>query len=315
MSDFTKIPLHVPEAFHGFHPHDSSPADLERAGYPPHPDSKLAPLEHVLWESIAKRNPKYIPVVATEIEPNVGLYEAKNWSGGVLPIRPQVYDPSGTRVLTKQDPFNRVVGSWVVPNPHPQKTAEGRIKDGDYEVYTWVGLDGWEDTDALKVGIVSGLKARDGRIIDRYTYAAILFRGRSNNTIRVIKLVNFVVEPGDLVTGYVYGHPGSNIGNAWIVNQGRNEWAAGQITAAHGVTLQGKSAEWITAGQGPLEPQRHPFPNYGATVFFEGFAGQQSGQIQGIERALLSNAVDLDSSAERGHNILTRTSLSIPVSI
>ncbi|RVD89287.1 uncharacterized protein DFL_000303 [Arthrobotrys flagrans] len=165
------IPVHVPDPFRGFNPHESPREDLDRVGYPPRPDPNLSPQEHALWEYIAKRNHTYVHAVPTafqpsRVNPSIGLYKARNWSGGVLPVRPQ---------------------------------------DDDYELYTWVGLDGWENNETHKVGVVSGIKVEDGKIVDRYNYAAIFLRDRTDATIKVVTFDRFIFEPGDIATGYV-GH-------------------------------------------------------------------------------------------------------------
>ncbi|KAK6498041.1 hypothetical protein TWF506_004285 [Arthrobotrys conoides] len=121
----------VPEPVNGFNPHTSPLDDLDRAGYTPRPDPP-------------------------RVNNSLGLYEARNWSGGVLPVRPQVYNPCGIEVLNQEDPFDHIFGSWIIPNLHPRKHADGRVKDGDYELYTWVGLDGWESNETLKVDVVLG---------------------------------------------------------------------------------------------------------------------------------------------------------------
>jgi Peptidase A4 family len=126
---------------------------------------------------------------------------------------------------------------------------------------------------------VSVLKVKDGVITEKYNYAAILFRGKYNDSIRYYVFKDFIVEPGDLIIGYVWGDIGSSTGYGWLCNEGRNEWVSSQVTAASDVTFQGMSSEWIMAGQGPLETNPHPFPNYGATVFFNGFAGYKSGKV------------------------------------
>jgi len=305
MATKTPVACPLPGDVDGFLPGKSTPEAHKRALYPPCPDPKSAPQEYALWNSIAVRNPTRVAINIVEYSPPKGLYESKNWSGAVLPTRPQVYPPNPpeTTYTGPTDPFDRVVGSWVIPNPHPV-IVDGKYKDGDYEMYTWVGLDGWENTDCLKIGVVSVLQVKNSKIIKRENYAAILFRGKYDKSIRYFVFDGFIVEPGDLITGCVWGEIGSSTGYGWICNEGRNEWASGRITAASGVTLQGTSSEWIMAGQGPLERHPHPFPNYGATVFFNGFADYVSGKWAGINRAMLANAVDVNSSADRGQNIL-----------
>lgn len=288
-----------------FRPIDASLEHLKEALYPPRPDPKLTPQESALWEDIAVRNPKYVGAHFQPFVPQgFGLYESRNWSGAVLPVRPPVLPPNpGTPVENSTDPFRRVTGSWVIPNPHPMK-INGKYKDGVYEMYSWVGLDGWDDGDCLKIGVVSELTVKNYQIIDRKIYAAILFRGADDSSIRYFRFENFIVEPGDLITGWVWGNIGDDTGVGWICNQGRNEWTSGEVVASAGVTLRGNSAEWIVAGKGPLEKDPNPFPNYGATVFFNGFAHHLSGKSAGLHRALLANAQDLNSAADRGHDIL-----------
>src|SRR5580692_11773482 len=102
-----------PEVGKGFLPGKATPEKRAKALYPPCPDPKSAPQEYALWDSIAARNPTRAHTNIIEYSPPKGLYESKNWSGAVLPIRPQVYPPNPpeSKYTGKDDPFNRVVGS------------------------------------------------------------------------------------------------------------------------------------------------------------------------------------------------------------
>ncbi|KAH9991417.1 hypothetical protein F4779DRAFT_609601 [Xylariaceae sp. FL0662B] len=292
--------ISVPKkSLRGFDPLKATPEEREQAFYPPCPSQTLAPNQYALWHDIAARNPSLVSTGLKE----TGLEEARNWSGAVLPVRDQPPVDSGKL-------FKQVSGSWIVPNPHALKDADGKLKDGDYRLWTWIGLDGWDNDVSLKIGVTSVLKAEDHTITEKHHEAALLFRGPTEDSVRVFVFEDFEVQPGDFVLANVWGDINGQTGKGSIVNWGSNGRAAGGVDATEGVFLKGESAEWIAAGRNPDDPQPYLFPNYGATVF-KGFASNVDDHEASINRAMLIDAEDVNSVAERGDAVLIHSRVPV----
>ncbi|TRX89237.1 hypothetical protein FHL15_009810 [Xylaria flabelliformis] len=298
-----------------FRPDEATPEQLQKACYPPRPDKELTPKLYALWKDIAAREPQAIStkLIPYDIE---GLAESRNWSGAILPIRrEQLYDTPEKSAqgvpIPPDERFNRVTGSWTVPNLHPLKNHDGSYRDGEYAHYSWIGLDGWQDEACLKIGVESKLLVEGGQIKSQEQIPAILFVGPTEKSISAHVFEGFKVEPGDLLSASVWGNIDGNEGCGSIINQGRNEHAGGKVVASKGVFLRGRSAEWVAAGRNPDAPHPHPFPNYGATVFFNGLATSRKGE-ESISRAMLVDAEDVDSSASRGNQVVMHSKL-VPI--
>ncbi|MCJ1270612.1 hypothetical protein MMC22_010509 [Lobaria immixta] len=270
-----------------FDPIHASPDDLRKALYPPRPDPETTPKHFALWRDIAARKPIYVGKPFPES--SGGLDESDNWSGAVLSADPRGFSNNDDKI---KDPFKSVTGWWIIPNAHPKKDAQGKYVDGEYRLWTWVGLDGWTNKVALKAGVTSSLTVQNGTITKRSTDAAILYR--NGDSINFKPFVGFTVEPGDLVAAIVWRQ--DSMGKAHIYNQGRNTYSNAEIEIT---SLEGATAEWIAAGRNPKDPQPYPFPNYGATFFFNGLADHESNWEESLSRAQLVDAQDVGSYAVR----------------
>ncbi|OCK90095.1 uncharacterized protein K441DRAFT_666782 [Cenococcum geophilum 1.58] len=272
-----------------FAPGSATDEELKKYIYPPRPNPASSPKHYAVWQQIASCRPQHVPTTMSEFQ-TTGLEESRNWSGAVLPSTPP----------DDAVPFDCVIGSWIIPNLHPRR-AQNAFKDGDYQCYTWVGLDGWTNSDCLKIGVVLELVVINGKIQKRSTYAAILFRGEAEDTMNVYVFSNFVVNPGDLVTGWAWvtDDDDCTTGNGWICNRSSNKWVSASIDAPDGVVYEGTSAEWIVAGKNPDAEGADAFPNYGATVFFNGLAHRKEDGVVSMKEATMVNAQDVKSSAVR----------------
>ena len=276
-----------------FSPVSAKDEQLSQAHYPPRPNPILAPKEHAQWQHIATRKPVYIEPGLVEVEG--GLIEANNWAGGVLYASPRAAQSNPT---SPKDPFTEVQGSWFVPKAHPVKAkGSDQYQDGQYRLWTWVGIDGWTNKSSLKSGLTSALTVENGKITSETTNAALLFQD-SDTDIHFQAFTNFQVDPGDLITSDVWitSDQGKVTGHAWIYNQGRNEYSTAAI---EGLPLEGVTAQWIAAGRNPESAQPYEFPNFGATLFFDGLATHKSGKESSLERSELIDAQDLGSFSTR----------------
>lgn len=295
-----------------FNPGRAEDEELIKADYPPRPNPELAPKKYARWQDIAARNPQY---VAPGLEKGEwGLAEADNWAGAVLYASPRgaQSDPK-----VPKDPFYEVTGTWFVPKIHPNKVAgSNKYQDGQYRLWTWVGIDGWTNKVSLKGGITSSITVENGQVTSETTVAAILYQdGDKDSDIRVEVFKNFIVDPGDLITVDVWttSDDDTTTGHAWIYNQGRNEYSTADIK---NVPLEGVTAEWIAAGRNPNAQQQYKFPDFGATFFFHGLASHCKGKESSLERSELIDAQDLGSFTTRAedqflvlaHKVVERTS-------
>lgn len=279
-----------------FSPVRATDEELSQAHYPPRPDPIGAPKEHAQWQHYAARNPQYVEPGL--VEGKDGLIEARNWAGAVLYASPRA---AQSEPASPNDPFVGVQGSWFIPKSHPIK-KQGKIQDGDYRLWTWIGIDGWTNKSSLKSGITSELKVQGGKVTEEKTYAALLFQtGDKPDDIHWQAFTNFQVDPGDLVTSHVWytTDKGKTTGYAWIYNQGRNEFSTASIES---LPLEGVTAQWIAAGRNPGDPQPYEFPNFGATLFLDGLATHKSKKESSLDRAELIDAQDLGSYSTRAED-------------
>lgn len=287
-----KLVTHPPPPH--FHPGRANDEELSQAGYPPRPNPDLAPKLYARWQSIATQNPQYVQPELSDGEWD--LLEAHNWAGAVLYASPRraQSDPN-----VPKDPFTTVVGSWVLPKIHPVKRGPGSndYEDGEYRLWTWVGIDGWTNKVSLKSGVTSALTVQNGKITSETSQAALIYQD-SDTDIRVKVFENFTVDPGDLITGEVWTTTdgGSVTGHARVHNFGRNEFSTASL---ENTPLQGVTAEWIVAGSNPGASQPYKFPDFGATHFFAGLAIHAGGKENSLDRSELIDAEDVGSFATR----------------
>ena len=297
---------------HGFTgaPIDQTPDTLKNSFFPPRPDKEESAEYYAAWEVITQLS---LRCVIPEIFEERPLPETRNWAGAVLPVRQREnYDVFS---IPPVGPFDAVVGSWTVPNPYPQRNNDRSYRDGEYRFYSWTGLDGWQNQVCLKIGVESRLSVLGGVIVSRGHFPAILIRGSSDESVRVVVLKNLPIESGDYVTGFVWSESlaTGNVGYGCIINHGTGQCSSAKIDGEE-IFIEGLSAEWIGATENPTSDQ-HPAPDFGAMFFANGvalhrlFRGRQvvPGRIfeeSGMSRALLANAQDVNSTAKRPHTVV-----------
>jgi len=307
-------------------PHEREDQELERLCFFPRPDPNLAPICRKAWNEIADANPEYVQV---EIECQEGLYESRNWSGAILPTtRGQTYRGSAessesiAATEVSSDEYREVFGTWIVPNAYPTKDLRtGKYIDGTYEYYTWVGIDGWKNKSAAKIGVQSVVVVKDHKIVGRYNRAAVLVMEQKDeaNEIRIHYFNKFDVEFGDTLTGCLrifWDHCGRAVRcYGTLYNRGSCQWTGAEIDVPPAITIKGISTEWILAGKTPfwgaeagsIPPWAElPFPNYGSSVFYHGAAIENTGKEVLMSRALLLDAEDIPSISERGDQIIVK---------
>lgn len=270
---------------HDFDPIHASPDDLQKALYPPRPNPETAPKNFAQWRDIVARKLIYVGKPFSDNPRR--LDESDNWSGGIIHAAD-----------SNNDSLTAVTALSIIPNIHPNKDALGNYLDGEYRLWTWLGLDGWTNKVSLKAGVTSSLTVQNGTITSRSTEAVILYQD-GDNDIYVKPFVGFTVEPGDLVWTTVW-RPGRQptAGAAFIVNLGDKTYSNAAID---NISLEGATAQWIATGRSPKDPSPLSWPSQGASFFVGGLAsGTRSGSS--LSQAQLVDAKHVGFQAVRAED-------------
>ena len=287
------VPLKTPK-YHPplrFKPYSASDDELKKYLYPPRPN-ELSPRKLSYWNRIAKNNPDFVLTNLVE-RPASGLDETRNWSGAYI-----LAVPPGDSEADLQ--FKEVDGTWVIPRTYPVEN----LQNGLYRLWTWVGLDGWINKVALKIGVTSSIEVNRGKIERMSNEAAVLIQGVTDASVRYVEFQNFEVSPGHKVSAHVRSTQGFSSGAVFIYNETTNQWAAASVAESDvDLHVKGLSAEWILAGRNPQPPPSpaYLFPRFDPTTFENLFASRQNGrEVQGRNAALI-DAEDVASVVTRVH--------------
>lgn len=278
-----------------FTPHTATDEELKANSYPPRPDPFEASDAHSAWTKVAIQKPEYIHSELVE-RPAGGLDENRNWAGAVVRA-------TARGKPTFNESFTSAAGEWSVPVITPTKDPSGKIKSGSYSLWNWVGLDGWENGQALKVGTTAALEVdKDGKITSESYAAAILFRGREDKTITSYEFKDFPVSAGDRIFGIVsaeVGSPGPY--TAWVFKFTSKgvKYAAGTVHGVEGIKHEGLTVEWVLAGRNPDSPKPLLFPHFSSDPYRYLFGLRENGKGVGAERGHLFDAEDLPIHVER----------------
>ena len=151
-----------------------------------------------------------------------------------------------------------------MPNPYPPASAWDGTNwaDGTWQKSCWVGIDGDLGVqELLQAGTAQVVTMSGGRIASQTVFAEIEWW-----TANPVRIPNFVVKPGDIVSLSVCSLSSDTFCSIWLLNESSNKYTTTSINAPARKRLQGTTAEWITedSGNSPV-----PFPNYGAVFFVD----------------------------------------------
>lgn len=294
MSTFTQPifrgpPNAPPEAFD---PSKASDSELEKYFYPPRPDLAKAPLEYASWEKFSSQKPQFVKADFIE-RPVGGLDDNRNWAGAVL------HASRGNDAPTKDEVFFRAVGTFTVPSVSPKLDEHEKLLDGDYRIANWVGIDGWDNQVALKVGVLSEFTVKRGQYDTPTQVAAIVFRGPDPNRIYNNGFSFFFVKPGDEIIAHVWGSPGArgpSRASVWNTTQGL--YSNTELIPGPGLELEGRTALWVFAGHSP--EAGFLLPSFQTIIYKDLFAHRNDtgGTEVGIRGAKVFNAQDIPIAAE-----------------
>ena len=159
-----------------------------------------------------------------------------------------------------------------------------------------MGIDGWVNKVALKIGVTSAIDVENGKVVQQSDEAAILIRGEADKTIRVFTFDGFKVEPGHKLSGHVWATPGSSEGHGSFFNETTHQWVtASTAQSSPELRIEGLSAEWILSGQNPTPPPdpAYLFPYFESITFEDLVALREYGKETFGRDAQLFNPDDL----------------------
>ena len=223
-----------------FDPLQASGEDLAEYGFPPRPDSQSAPRAYGAWKRAMRASGvRIVPELettevfagATPVNPSPaaagGIEYTANWSGAAVQSGATSYNNSST--------FYYVEGDYVVP---AARQVDGVCDGGWDREMSWVGIDGLTTANVVKAGTESDAYCSPTTTSARY-YAWFEWYPHGETQIK-----NFPIHPGDDLFVEVW-QTSATQAHAYLVNFHTNMQLSVDFTAPTGVSLIGKSAEWI----------------------------------------------------------------------
>jgi hypothetical protein len=231
-----------------FNPTLAGPEVLQAFGFPPKPDKLNEPKAYAAWKRAvtAPQSRLQTPVLqqtdiyhgpvkligpATRTDgtneftgspSNIVATRSGNWSGFV--------DFDSSKPFAK----GAIYAYWIVPRA---QLAFGATS-GNVDSSSWVGLDGYSNTDVLQAGTESDASVSNGT--GRVLYAAWI----EWYPLPSVRVPNFAVSPDDELFVEVWNTT-SSLGHAYIMNVTNHQSVSLNFSAPNGTQLIGNSAEWI----------------------------------------------------------------------
>lgn len=153
---------------------------------------------------------------------SAGTETSGNWSGAV------VYSPSG-------DSFKWLEGDFVVPN------VGAPAQNQWFYSASWIGIDGDGSGDVCQAGVECEV-LQSGTTVSRNIYPWWEWF-----PLPEVKITNFAVNPGDLLTMILCtpSGAGSTSASLYLTNRTSGQATSFGFNAPAGTKLAGNSAEWI----------------------------------------------------------------------
>ncbi len=187
---------------------------------------------------------------------NADAGTSPNWSG---------YAAQTSSTSSRQDSVTSVSGSWVVPRV---TDPSGFNSSGKFNVYAWVGIDGYGTDTVEQVGTQSVVL---NGVAHYYTWWEMW---SSVNQQEPQTISSMDVEPGDSITGSVqYVSSGTHAGQFEMTitdtSRSNDSYTTYQTSSANQNPLATRStAEWIVEAPGGDSPgQFQTLPDFGEVTF------------------------------------------------
>jgi hypothetical protein len=219
----------------GFDPLRATDSELDIYGFPPRPTLNLVArrrweqffgnarvrLSPVLQQThLAAGPPRHATRVAG------GAATSQNWSGEVIETSASGFGYGA---------FTTAAASFNVP---VASQAFGTCSTTPVQLFSWVGIDGWNSKDVFQ----AGTEADAGCIGGYYgTYYSAWYEWYPNYAVRI---TNLPVEAGDVMDVFMFADTATT-GRAYIINATTNNYVVIGFSAPSGTTLSGNSVEWI----------------------------------------------------------------------
>lgn len=285
---------------------NASDRELMVHGLPPRPNEGTHPRLAAKWRRVAERHLEYI-TPELRVIPSIRRGRVRHLSvrdhisdADVARFRDQVASPysrltvkdidkidwrrfipetstnwSGAYVKRPSaEPLVSVTGEWTVPGVSPPWSAwnGSGYNDGTYLCGAWVGIDGTQGTnDVMQAGTASQCVVSGGKMT-----STTFFAWTEWFSLGSIVVANYPVSVGDLVSCTVCAPFGNAHGSALFNNLTTGATTTIGIDPPAGVTLVGNVAEWIVEDPSVNSTTQYPFPNYGATYFYDCTAGSKN---------------------------------------
>lgn len=249
-----------------------------------------------MWEELALRNPKYVAAGVVKVrELPIGKEETGNWAGAVLTA------PEGK-------PLDRVWGEWPIPKVTPSK-SDGVYEKGDYELWTWIGIDGWENHVHIRAGVKTEFTFAQGGAPSApvQNTAVVVFRPSELDRTFVYAFKEFYVHTDDKVSVHVWANTTDyDFVHAIIWNKTRGFYST--VKSGNTIKIEGRSAQWILSGPNPANPDdskdsdsedpQYSFPAFGELTYSNLVAHQTDQTELGSDEGSIFNANQLPITAK-----------------
>lgn len=253
----------------GFNNLKATNTDLLKYGLPVRPDKTNNPRLRAKWERAMSRPLKFVPPtvkINNIVHPpksagtggSAGAINNNIWSGAVI-----TQPPPGKK-------FDIISASWIVPNAYPPQSAKvgNGWKDGTYQSWAWIGIDGWNTSGVLQTGTASYVTVANGQITQQGAYPWFEWFPALE-----MAFTDLTVKPGDVVSAVVCGAAGSTSGFVGLTNVSSGQATSTTIPSPKlGIAVQGLTAEWVMEDPSYANLTPQPFADYGATFFYDTIA-------------------------------------------
>jgi hypothetical protein len=251
-----------------FNPLEATDQELENYGYPPRPDQFQQPKTFATWEKAMGASKERIAPVLEVTNNSAGLAKlnaasattsaasspavSENWSGYVNTNGVKSYGSSS---------FYAIAGEYVVP---VARQAYGTcVPTWDYST-TWIGIDGWNSSDALQAGSEADAYCSSGKTS---TYYSAWYEWSPYNWTRITSLP---IVPGDDLFVEVWSNS-PTAGHAYLLNYNSNQYVTINFSAPPNTHLVGNSAEWMV-GRPHIDGSLATLTNYISDYFSDTLA-------------------------------------------
>jgi Peptidase A4 family len=157
--------------------------------------------------------------------------------------------------------WTSVTGTWNVPGVFAPLTAEPVGKDGTWDMYSWVGLDGWNEDELLQIGVAQFVEPDGSTPAPQAWYEWPAPAEKDDpNYVSWTPISNFPISLQQQVCGmveYLQDAEGKNYaGSLQLINVATGVHTNLTLNPPPGVTMPGGTAEWV------IEDPGGGYPNY-----------------------------------------------------